>query len=336
MRCSMKLSENNKKTVAAYFCAVVMLILSATVGVSLGASGVGLGGLFDAVSGNISTSDARIFIYVRLPRVIAAVICGAALAVTGAVIQGVLANSLASPSIIGVSSGAGLAVTLCTALGCLGGVKLSRFSFIGAFCAVMLVTLLASRFGMSDSTLILVGVAMNSILGALSDAVITVFPESAVMSHDFRIGDFSFVTYQRLIPSAVIVLTVLVILFLLSSELDVLSLGEDCARSLGMNTAVMRALFLVLSALLSGCAVSVCGLLSFVGLIIPHAVRRMFGSGARHLLPLCALFGAGFVTLCDTLSRTVLSPYEIPVGIIMAFIGAPTFILILVKKRSSR
>ena len=245
-----------------------------------------------------------------------------------------LANSLASPSIIGVSSGAGLAVTVCTALGCIGGAQLAFFSFIGALGAVMLVTLLAARFGTSESTLILVGVAMNSILGALSDAVITVSPDTAVMSHDFRIGDFSSVTYQRLIPSAVTVIIVLIILFMLSSELDVLSLGEDSARSLGMNTAAMRALLLILAALLAGCAVSVCGLLSFVGLIIPHAVRRAVGSGARHLLPLSALFGAGFVTLCDTLARTVLSPYEIPVGIIMAFIGAPTFILILVKRRS--
>lgn len=330
----MKLSVNNKKTTAAYISAAVLLVLSALVGVSFGASGVGLRGLFDALSGDVSTADARIFIYVRLPRVMASLVCGAAFAVSGAVIQGVLANSLASPSIIGVSSGAGLAVTVCTALGCIGGAQLSFFSFIGALGAVMLVTLLAARFGTSESTLILVGVAMNSILGALSDAVITVSPDTAVMSHDFRIGDFSSVTYQRLIPSAVTVITVLIILFMLSSELDVLSLGEDSARSLGMNTAVMRALLLILAALLAGCAVSVCGLLSFVGLIIPHAVRRAVGSGARRLLPLSALLGAGFVTLCDTIARTVLSPYEIPVGIIMAFIGAPTFILILVKRRS--
>ena len=113
-------------------------------------------------------------------------------------------------------------------------------------------------------------------------------------------------------------------------ELDVLTLGEDHARSLGMNTEVMRVIFLILAALLAGAAVSVAGLLSFVGLLVPHAVRRMAG-GFSHLLPLSLLFGAGFVALCDSLSRILFAPYEIPVGILMAFLGAPFFLFILIK-----
>ena len=250
---------------------------------------------------------------------------------SGAVIQGVLANQLASPSVIGVNAGAGVAVTLCTALGIYGGWRLSLFSFVGAFAAVMLVSLGAKKWGASRSTVILLGVAMNSLLGAVSDAIVTFLPDAGVMSNDFKVGEFSAVTYQKLLPAAVVIAVAIAVLFTLSNELDVLTLGEDNARGLGMNTSVMRTLFLLLAALLAGCAVSIAGLLSFVGLIVPHAVRRVAGSKSQHLLGLCALFGAAFVCLCDTIARTAFSPYEIPVGIIMAFLGAPFFVFILIK-----
>jgi iron complex transport system permease protein len=117
----------------------------------------------------------------------------------------------------------------------------------------------------------------------------------------------------------------------LHNELDVLTLGEENARGLGLNTSAMRTLFLLFAAVLSGCAVSLAGLLSFVGLLVPHAVRRAAGSRSADLLRLCTLYGAGFVCLCDTLARTVFAPYEIPVGIIMAYLGAPFFVFILIK-----
>lgn len=278
-----------------------------------------------------SSAGARIFAYVRLPRTISSLVCGAALAVSGAVIQGVLANRLASPSIIGVNSGAGLAVTICTALGIYGGWQLSVFSFFGAFTAVMLVSIASHKSGASRGTVILIGVAINSLLGAVSDTIITFIPDVGVMSNDFKIGDFSAVTYQKLIPAASIILFTIIVLLTLTNELDVLTLGEDNAKGLGMNTAFMRTLFLLLAALLAGCAVSLAGLLSFVGLIVPHAIRRVAGSKSSHLLGLCALYGSSFVCLCDTAARTVFTPYEIPVGIIMAFLGAPFFVFILIR-----
>jgi iron complex transport system permease protein len=243
----------------------------------------------------------------------------------------VLANRLASPSIIGVNAGAGLAVTLCTALEIYGGWQLSFFSFMGAFAAVMLVSFGSKRWGASRGTVILIGVAMNSLLGAVSDTITTFIPEVGVMSNDFKIGEFSSVTYPKLIPAMVIILTVITVLGTLHNELDVLTLGEEHAQSLGLNTSAMRTVFLLFAALLSGCAVSLAGLLSFVGLLVPHGIRRVAGSKSSHLIGLCAIYGAGFVCLCDTLARTLFSPYEIPVGIIMAYLGAPFFVFILVK-----
>ena len=243
----------------------------------------------------------------------------------------VLANKLASPSILGVNSGAGLAVTLCTAFEIYGGWQLSAFSFLGAFGAVMLVSICSRKLGASRGTVILLGVALNSLLNAFSDTIITFNSEVGFMSNNFKIGEFSAVTYQKLLPAAIVIIATLVILFTLTNELDILTLGDDNAKGLGMNTAFMRTLFLLFSALLAGCAVSLAGLLSFVGLIVPHTVRRIVGNKSSHLLPLCAIIGAAFVGMCDTISRTMFSPYEIQVGIIMAFLGSPFFIFILIR-----
>lgn len=325
--------SSNRKLIWAYAAAAVLLLAAAALGVLLGATEVDWRALWQAMlDGDRTDVQLRIFVYVRLPRVLGALICGAALAVSGAVIQGVLANRLASPSIIGVNAGAGLAVTLCTAFGVLGGWRLSAAAFLGAFLTVMLVSIGARKWGASRGTVILMGVALNALLGAITDTVTTLVPEIAVMSNDFRIGDFSAVTAAKLTPAAVIVLISLAVLLTLSNELDVLTLGDENAKGLGLNTAAMRVIFLLLAAMLAGAAVSVAGLLSFVGLLVPHAVRRIAAcTASRHLLPLCALFGAGFVALCDTLARVIFAPYELPVGIIMAFLGAPFFLFILFR-----
>lgn len=323
-------SENRIRCL--YISGVIFLIVSAICGIMLGSTLLRPEEISGAFSdGFKSSTGALIFGYVRLPRVIASVICGAALAVSGAVIQTVLANRLASPGIIGVNSGAGLAVTLCTAFGIYGGFSLSLYAFAGAFLTVMLVSIAAEKWGASRTTVILMGVAVNSLLGAFSNVIITFIPEVGVMSNNFRIGEFSSVTYSSLAPSSILVAAGIVFLFALSNDLDVLSLGEDGAKSLGMNTSLMRTVFLLFAALLSGCAVSIAGLLSFVGLIVPNIIRRISGNKASDLIGLCMLYGGGFVCACDTVARCIFSPYEIPVGIIMAFLGAPFFVFILVK-----
>ena len=315
-----------------YAIAIVLLLMSAALGILLGATEFRAADLIKVLRAiDMDSPEAKILWFVRLPRVIASLLCGAALAVSGAVIQGVLANRLASPSIIGVNAGAGLAVTLCSALGIAGGWRMSLFAFLGAFVAVMTVNFGAKKWGASRGTVILMGVAMNSLLGAVSNTVTTFVPNVSIMSMDFKIGDFSAVTYVKLIPSAVIITLSILMLCTLSNELDVLTLGDEHATGLGLNAGVMRTLFLMVAAALAGAAVSIAGLLSFVGLLVPHAVRRLSTNESRHLIPLCTLFGAGFVTLCDTFSRIVFAPYELPVGIIMAFLGAPFFLFVLSK-----
>lgn len=319
-----------------YFFAFFFFVISFVLGVLLGGTQLTIYEIICAFNkGFTSSPGALILGYVRLPRTIASLVCGAALSVSGAVIQGVLANRLAAPSIIGVNSGAALAVNICIAFGIVGGWQLSLFSFVGAFFVVILLSFFAKLWGASRGTVILIGVAMNSILGAFSDIITTIIPEVSVMSNDFKVGDFSSITYQKLVPAAVVIIVAILSLLTLHNELEVLTLGDDNAQGLGLNSSFMRTIFLLLAALLAGCAVSLAGLLSFVGLLVPHTVRRIGGNTSGHLIVLCALYGAGFVCMCDTIARTVFSPYEIPVGIVMAFIGAPFFIFLLIRKKGT-
>lgn len=330
MNNSAKYYRNKVKT--AFAAGFILLAASAFLGIFLGSTPLSFEEICRGFEqGFGGSAGGRIFLYVRLPRTLAAIVCGGALAISGAVIQGVLANRLASPSIIGVNSGAGLAVTLCTALGIYGGWQLSLSAFLGGFAVVMLVSLGARKWGASRGTVILIGVAVNSLLGAVTDAIVTFFPDVGVMSNNFKIGEFSAVTYDKLLPAGIGILVTSAVLLTLTNELDVLTLGDEGAKGLGMNTSLMRTLFLLLAALLAGCAVSLAGLVSFVGLIVPHAVRRFAGSKSSCLIPLCGLFGGAFVCLCDTAARTFFAPYEIPVGIIMSFFGAPFFLFILIK-----
>ncbi len=275
----------------------------------------------------------NIFWYVRLPRTIACLLAGAGLSVSGAVIQNVLANKLASPSIIGVNAGAGFAVTLCCACGILGGWAIAGSAFAGAFLAVMLVALTAQKTGASRTTVVLGGVAVNAFLNAGSEAITTLFPEVGIMSGDFRVGGFASVTMERLIPAGILILAGLTILFTLCNELDLMNLGEETAQGLGLPVKRMRTIFLILAALLAGASVSFAGLIGFIGLIVPHMARSLVGGESKHLLPLCALGGASFVTICDVAARVISQPYELPVGILMAFIGGPFFVLLLSKRR---
>lgn len=327
------LPNNKSKILCVYLAAGFVFLAAIVFGVLLGSTSLSLRAVLCALGGTKETPEAKILFYVRLPRVAAALLAGGALALSGAVLQGALGNRLASPSVIGVNAGAGFAVTLAGAFGILGGFRLSLFAFLGALLSVGLISLGARKWGVSRGTVVLMGVALNSLLGAARDAVTVFVPDTAIMGATFRVGDFSGVSYARLTPAAVLILLTASLLFTFSNEIDVLTLGDENAYGLGLRAGHMRALLLVLSALLAGAAVSLAGLLSFVGLLVPHAVRRFSGGKTKHLLPLSFLFGGGFVSLSDTLARTLFAPYEIPVGIPMALIGAPFFLFILIKKK---
>lgn len=288
------------------------------------------------LAGDKGAMSRSILLYARLPRMFAALLAGAALSVSGAVLQTVLANRLASPGIIGVNAGAGLGVTLCCAAGVLSGYAVSCAAFAGSLITVAVISLFSYRTSASKTTVILGGVALNSILNAICESVTVLDTDIAMLSIDFRVGGFSSVSYIRLIPAGLLILAALAVLFTLCNELDVVALGDETARGIGLPVGRYRLVFLALAALLAGAAVSFAGLLGFVGLIVPHFVRRYTGNESRHLLPLCAICGAGFVAFCDLAARLAFAPYELPVGILMSVIGGPVFLFLLVRYKGGR
>lgn len=273
---------------------------------------------------------------VRLPRVAGACLAGMGLATAGVILQGVMNNSLASPNTIGVNSGAGFAVMLTLMLGGSYTYQVPAAAFLGALVTTLAIYGLAFLSDSSRTTIILAGITVSSFLNAGINTIKLLDSDISVNLTSFLIGSLSGLTFDSLRIPGIAILAAMFTSFLLSKAVNVLSLGDDIARSLGLNVSVMRLILLVLSSVLAGCVVSYAGLLSFVGLIVPHICRRLFGNDARSLLPCSALLGACFVLICDTLGRVLFSPFELPAGIIMSFVGGPFFLYLLLKKKGGR
>jgi len=312
-------------------------VLSAGASLCLGAVPVSLEDVLSALlKGPAETAEARIILYARLPRACGSLLAGAALAVSGVVIQNVLMNPLAAPNIIGVNSGAGLMTTLCCAAAPTSLKLVPLAAFLGALCGVMLVLFISERTGAAKTTLVLAGLAVSSMFGAGIDAVVTIVPDALNGYTDFRIGGLSNLSMARIAPAAVLIALALAGVFSLSHELDLLALGYETAQSLGMPAKKTRLLLLVMAAALAGGAVSFAGLLGFVGLIVPHIMRRLMGEESGLLLPASALGGALLLMACDIIARTLFAPYELPVGIVLSFVGGPFFIWLLLRQRGGR
>jgi len=320
-----------------YLVLIVLLVFAVVISLMTGAVGVKSDEVIRILLGqDVSSTAAKIVLYTRLPRTYASLLAGAALAVSGMVIQTVLNNPLASPSVIGVNSSAGFAVALMCALAPNLQSYTPVVAFLGALLGVFLIMLLSQSMVASRITVVLAGVAISNLFSAGIDTVVTFVPEALNGVTDFRIGGFDGVTMQQLGPAAIMIVIALVIVLSLSQQLDILALGNDTARSLGLAVRPMQVCFLILAAALAGAAVSFSGLLGFIGLIVPHIMRMLVGDESGKLLIASALGGAIFVVLCDLIARIIVAPFVIPVGIVLAFAGAPFFLWLLFKQRGGR
>lgn len=333
MRISTACSSANSRVRLLAVTLALLLPAAALFSLCVGASGASLTqGLADLLRG-VSSPAARIVRYIRLPRVLAAMHAGAALAASGVLIQGVLGNPLAGPNVIGVNAGAGFCTLLCAYLMPAAAHLLPVAAFAGALLASLVILLLADRMGVSRITVVLAGVAISSIFSAGSDLITTLSPDATLGMSAFMIGGFADVSASRLRTAAVYILPALAVSLLLAGDLDVLSLGDEVAASLGLRVKRTRVLLLAVASVLAGAAVSFAGLLGFVGLIVPHAVRRIVGGTHKPLLALSMLGGALFTLLCDTAARTLFAPYEVPVGILLSLVGGPFFLFLLLRSR---
>jgi iron complex transport system permease protein len=311
-----------------------LLALILALGVAVGPSGLALAEVWDALAGRTGGAAADIVLAVRLPRVGLAAAVGAALAVAGVVFQALLRNPLADPYVLGVSGGAalgGIAVlTLGSAVG-LGYAAVPPAAFAGALGALLLLLAVAGPAGrLAPTSLLLIGVVFN----AFASAAIVFLASLAGLAEGAQVFLWLIGSLADARPALVVSVSLCVVAGLLAvvpfgRALDLLALGEESASLLGIDARRVRLWLLLASSLLVGAAVSVAGLVGFVGLVVPHALRLVLGPDHRLLVPASALAGAAFLVACDTLARTLLGGRELPVGALTALAGGPFFLLLL-------
>jgi iron complex transport system permease protein len=319
-------------------CLIMCAVLLMTMAIALvvGTVDVSFSHIAGIITGSLPADDPvrLVVMKIRLPRIILAGIAGFALALGGVVFQAILRNPLADPFILGVSSGSAFGAVLAIFFGLGFSFGVPVFSFCGALLTIYLVMSMgAKRMGMESSTILLTGVIINAFFTAVIMFFISVSADERLHSMLFWLyGDLSRSRISQLGFIAVIVLGVFVWLYSLSKELNIITTGDDIAAQLGVNVDTTKKTCLLLVSLLMGLVVAFSGLIGFVGLIVPHLARMAFRADHRMLMPVAALGGAIFLIAADTLARTLVSPGELPVGVITAFMGAPFFILLLRKR----
>ena len=288
--------------------------------------------IFSAIFSSEPGVNRQVIWLIRLPRILTAAMVGAALALTGAILQGIMRNPLASPNIIGISSGAGLAAMLIMLLAPEYYYLLIPAAFIGAMGTTLLIFALAWDRGLNPLRLILSGVAVSSIFGAFISMLMVFYSDRLHGVVDFMVGGFNARNWKHVrILSPYAFVGIAASLFMVRG-MNILALGDDTATGLGLRVERTRVILITISSLLAAAAVSIAGLLGFVGLVVPHIMRMIVGSDHRLLFPASILFGAGLLMTCDTVGRVVMDPVELPAGIIMAMLGAPFFLYLLRTK----
>jgi iron complex transport system permease protein len=281
----------------------------------------------------LNETDSVILYMVRLPRVLAALLAGIGLSVSGVLLQTVTDNALAGPNIIGVNAGAGFAVVIALSLFPTLFWLMPLCAFFGALGTTLIIVILSGKGVRSKATIILSGVAVTALLNALISAFTLIDADILASFNSFSVGGFSGITKERLILPAIIIFISLAVSIIIAPRLNLLCIGDAYATSLGISVKTVRIVGIVCASASAAAVVSFAGLLGFVGLIVPHISRRLVGTKTRPLIFSSSLIGAIVTVLADLLGRVLAAPSEIPVGIMMAFIGAPFFIHLLVRSR---
>ena len=341
------LSRSFRLPAKAVLFAILSFVGAAVLSLSVGAAGLPIMGvvleLIDqiplvGIDSGLSDRQATILLQIRLPRVLLGGLVGGALAMAGAGYQGVFRNPLADPFNLGIAAGAGLGATIALAfdlewsIGPLGSIQLLAFG--GALLAVVGAMLIGRVAPNQTATLLLAGIAIASFFTAFQTLILTRDVESQRSILAWLFGSLITSSWDRVIIVGFYMVVCGGILFVMRRHLDVLRVGEAEAATLGLDPARVRLIVLFAASLLTAAAVSVSGLIAFVGLVVPHAIRMLAGSSYRVVVPLSAVGGATFLILSDVIARTVIAPGEIGLGVVTAFIGAPFFAFLLVRTKA--
>lgn len=317
-----------------FFVLISLSVLSVLLSVVFGASVISLNEVFDFFCGkSVPDYVVSIIMLVRIPRALGGFVCGAGLAVSGLLLQTALNNSLASPSTIGVNSGAGLFVLISNLLLPLNVLAKTLSAFVGAVIISGLVYAISVITGRSKMTIVLAGIAVTTLCNAIIDTITIIKPDSVFDKTAFYIGGLAGITYNQLIFSSVFTVIGIIIVMCIHKQVDIIVLGDELSLSLGVNANKIRLIIIICASLMAGASVAIAGLLGFVGLIVPHISKILFENESKTIIPKTAMLGGVFIVVADMLARLVFSPYEIPVGIILSFIGAPFFLYLLFSNK---
>ncbi|MDE5051093.1 iron ABC transporter permease [Niallia taxi] len=329
----MEYVERKKKRITVLVSLLLLLLIAIYAGISFGAVSVSFKEIWTILVSSSEGTYEKIVYNLRLPRVIVGLCVGACLAASGALLQGVMRNPLADPGIIGVSSGGGLFAIVTMVIFPQYSYLLPFIAFIGAFLTTILIYLFAWDKGASPVKIILAGVAMNAVLGAIMNGIMVLYSDRVQSVIGWLSGGLngrSWYHVEIILPYTIIML--LISLFAIK-PVNILILGDDSAKLLGQNVELIRMLIILLASFLAGIAVSVAGLIGFVGLVVPHIIRLLIGEDYRFLLPFSIIGGAALVVIADTAARSLFDPIELPVGILLAALGGPFFIILLRRRR---
>ncbi|WP_432647321.1 FecCD family ABC transporter permease [Mitsuokella sp.] len=307
----------------------VLFLTGGLVSIMLGSVEIPAAEILSALAGGQAGTHAQILMNIRLPRTIVAALVGIDLALSGAILQAIMKNPLADPHIIGISSGAGLMGIIVLLLFPAYTALVTPAAFLGAMGAAILIYLLAWKNGIQPIRIILAGVAVSAFLGAGISALMILYSDRVHSALLWMVGGLSARSWPHVAMLWPYTLAGGILALLAARHLNILQLGDEMAKSLGLRVELTRLLLTAVAALLAASAVSVVGLLGFVGLIVPHMARLIVGSDHRVLLPASALLGAAVLMYSDTFARVAFAPIELPVGIIMAALGAPFFLFLL-------
>ncbi|MUG72701.1 FecCD family ABC transporter permease [Paenibacillus validus] len=328
-------SGKRKGLLTALVLCLVLLVLS-LVSLSMGSVRIPFTEVIMAVIGHNGESSGVVVVEFRLPRVVAAILIGAAMAVSGALFQGVIRNPLAAPDLLGVAGGASVAVVAFMTLsaGAYSIHWVPVIAIVGAFAAAALNYMLAWKKGVSPFRLVLIGIGISTAMGALTTFILISGPAYlASQVLNWITGSIYGTNWKYIAALFPWVAVFLPLAFLFAKELNVQSLGEDVAVGLGSRLQLNRFMLLAISVSLAGAAVGVAGTISFIGLLAPHMARKLAGNSYKILLPISALLGAIIVLLADLAGRMLFQPLDIPAGVFTAGIGAPFFMYLLYKRR---
>jgi len=315
---------------------ILFPVFSLIIGLRFGSAEINTGDFFSALMrrSGYETLSAIIY-YSRLPRVLGAFIAGIGLSICGLLLQTSTGNSLASPNIIGINSGAGLFVLILTALFPAAYYFIPIAAFFGALSASVLILIFSRFIGGSRHSLILAGIALTTLFNSAISFLSLLYPDALVQYSHFSVGGLSGLSLKRLYIPAVFVAFSLIVTVFFSRRIGILRLGDDIAVSLGINVKRLRIIITVCAAASAAAAVSVAGLIGFVGLVVPHIACRLSGNDSFALQIYCtAAAGPSLLILSDLLGRVIFAPTELPAGIMTAVIGAPFFIWLLIAGRN--